>query len=194
MTPEEPTTTPTAPSRRTLIVSLVGFLAIAGIAVAIYEYWPRRLPPTDSSTIDLVKFVTTDQFADLTEKQKELYTEEMLRRGFGELTIAAIQSGLPREQLDRGFNNAMVPGMEIRWGRHLDVWLKLDAKGKADYVKKVVASMPPRPANFSPHNGRNRGMSPQQQKNFIESMAPDRRAQMAEFMTQIRAAHGDGGK
>jgi hypothetical protein len=37
-------------------------------------------------------------------------------------------------------------------------------------------------------------MTPEKQKRFIENMAPDRRAAMAEFMSAVRAANGDGGK
>jgi hypothetical protein len=185
-----------APDRRTLIVSIVGFIAVVAVAITAWKFWPQRLPPADASAVELVKFCTTDQFANLAPKQQEQYVESLMNQGFPVIIAAAQQAGLTKEERQKGLENAMQAGMNVRWGKHLDTWLKLDAKGKAEYVKKVVAQMPPRPPGMDPRgaNRNNRFMTPERQKRFIEGMSPDRRAGMAEFMAQIRAAHGDGGR
>jgi len=193
-----PTVDPIAPNRRTLIVSIVGVAIVAAVAVLAYEVWPQRLPSEDASAAVLVKFITTQRFDDLPLDKQELYVEAVMKEGFFAIIQAAKEANLTAEQRQRGLENAMQAGMEYRWGKHLDVWLKLDAKGKANYVKQVVAAMPARPAGMDPRGApgkrATRSMSPERQKRFIESMPADRRAEMAEFMKAVRDARGDGGK
>ena len=185
---------PNVPNKRTLIVSIIGVVFVAAIAIGAYEWWPQRLPSADASPAVLAKFITTDQFDNLPLDQQERYVEALMKQGFAVIIAAAKEANLTAAERQRGLENAMQAGMEYRWGKHLDIWLKLDDKGKADYVKKVVAAMPPRPAGMDPRGapGNRRSMSPERQKRFIESMPPDRRAQMAEFMKAVRDAHGDG--
>ncbi len=189
---------PIAPNRRTLIVSIVGVVLVAGVAITAWKLWPQRLPSADASPAVLAKFITTDQFDNLPLDEQERYVEALMKQGFAAIIRAAKEANLTAAERQRGLENAMQAGMEYRWGKHLDIWLKLDDKGKADYVKKVVAAMPPRPAGMDPRgapgNRATRSMTPERQKRFIESMPPDRRAQMAEFMKAVRDANGDGAK
>jgi hypothetical protein len=81
--------------------------------------------------------------------------------------------------------------VNVRLGAQLDEWLKLDEKGKKAYVKKLVASMPPRQGNGPGPGGRmgppgGRGMTPTRVKNFVENTSPAHRAAMPEFMAAVR--------
>lgn len=182
------------PSTRKIIVSVVGLIAVIAAGITAYKMWPERLPSPNASAPELVKYITTDQFAKLPLDKQEIYVETLMKQGFPTIIMAAQQAGLTPEERQRGLENAMQAGMQIRWGRHLDKWVKLDAKGKAEYVKQVVAQMPKRPPGMDPRAKSNRFMTPERQKNFIESMSPDRRAEMAEFMSAMRAANGDSGR
>jgi hypothetical protein len=186
------------PSRKGRVASLVGFVAFIAIGIGVYVYWPWRNsgPGLDAPATELVKYCATEDFDKLPRDRQQAYVETLMKQGFGAIAAAAMTAHMTPEQMQRGLENATLAGMEVRWGKHLDNWLKLDAKGKTDYVKNVVAAMPPRPAGFDPRNrgGGRRAMTPAQIKKFVEGMQPDRRAEMAEFMAQIRAAHGDGGR
>jgi hypothetical protein len=179
-----------------LVGSTIGLIIVIAGAIVAYKNWPQRLPSTDAPAAELVKFVTTDQFDNLPLAQQEQYVNALMKQGFGAIITAAKEAGLTKEERQKGLENAMQAGMMVRWGRHVDKWLSLDQKGKAEYVKQVVAQMPPRPPGMDPRANRagQRFMTPEKQKRFIENMAPDRRAAMAEFMSAVRAAHGDGGK
>src|SRR5437764_173000 len=141
----EPMSQPVAatPSRKALVGSLIGFFAMLGIGVGVYVYWPLRNsgPALDAPATELVKFCATDDFDKLPRDRQEQYVEGLMKQGFGAIAMAAMAAHMTPEEMQRGLENATLAGMEVRWGKHLDNWLKLDAKGKADYAKKVVAAM-----------------------------------------------------
>ena len=160
------TTTAPAPKATTLMVSILGAAICAAAAVAIWHYWPRRLPPLDGKPAELVKFCTSEQFARLPEDKKEQYVAALMEKGFATIIAAAAEAQLTPEERQRGLENGMEAGLQVRWGKHLDNWLALDEKAKAAYVKKVVAQMPARPPGMDPRgaNRQNRIMTPQRQK------------------------------
>ncbi len=170
--------------------SIVALLAVSVIGVVTWRNWPQRLPPVDSSTKDLVRFITTDRFANLPEEKKIEYVRASFRNGRVGLVLAAEEAHLSEEERIRGISNAVDAAIQVRWGQHLDAWLKLDQKGKQAYVKKIAAQMGP-PKESAPPLRRGSGMaSPDRQKVMIENTSPMRRAAMAEFMAAVQATRG----
>jgi hypothetical protein len=169
------------------IGSIIAMTAgLAAIALA-WWLWPTRPPPIDAPTAELVKFVTTDQFDNLTDERKLAYVRTLLDQGLPALAMAATEAKLTDAQRERGLDNAMQAGITIRMGKHLDTWLKLDEKGKRDYNKKLVRDNPHRPPGPGERPGTRGGkMTPDQVKRFVENTSPDRRAAMAEFMGALR--------
>jgi hypothetical protein len=162
-------------------------IVLIGAGVLAWTLWPARLPPMDAPTVELVKFVPTDAFEALPDAKKIAYVRELLGRGLPALALAAEEAKLTEAQRQRGIDNATQAGINVRMGGHLDAWLKLDAKGKKDYIHKIVAENPARPPGPGQRPGqRGRGMTADQVKRFIENTSPDRRAAMAEFMAAVR--------
>lgn len=169
--------------------SMIALLVLAIVGIITWRNWPQRLPPVDSSTKDLVRFITTDQFANLPDEKKIEYVRASFREGRLGLIMAADEAHLSEEERVRGISNAVDAAIQVRWGQHLDTWLKLDPKAKQAYVKKVAAQMgPPREAAPPLRRGSGNGMaSPERQKVMIENTSPQRRAAMAEFMAAVQA-------
>ena len=183
--------------RKLFILAAVAGVAIVGslTTVAVINREPG-LPPVDSPNHVLVKFCATDEFAKLPLDKQEPYVAHLMDQGFLAIFNAANEANMTPEERQRGLQNTMQAGMNVRWGRNVNEWLKLDKQGRAQYVQQVIADMPPRPPGFDPR-GANRNthfMTPDQHKKFVEGMSPDRRAAMAEFMQQVQQARGDGGQ
>jgi hypothetical protein len=179
-----------------ILAGALGVVIVGSLTtVAVIDREPG-LPPVDAPNKVLVKFCATDQFAKLRLDQQEPYVARLMDQGFLAIFNAANEANMSPEERQKGLENSMQAGMNVRWGRNLNEWLKLDEKAKAEYVQQVIAEMPPRPPGFDPRGAsRNtRFMTPEQQKRFIEGMSPNRRAAMAEFMQQLQQARGDGGQ
>jgi len=113
------------------------------------------------------------------------------------LALAAVQAQLSDAQRERGIDNATQAAINIRMGKHLDAWLKLDERGKQEYVRKLIQQNPNRPPpgpGERPGMRGGRQMTPAQVKRFIENTSPDRRAAMAEFMGALRKARQGGSR
>ena len=167
--------------------------AILGAAIALvtivlaWEFWPTRPPPIDAPTAELVKFVATDQFANLPDDKKQLYVQTLLDKGLPALALAAAEAKLTDAQREHGIDNAMQAVINIRMGNHLDNWLKLDEKGKRAYIQKIVHDNPQHPPGPGDRPGSRGGrMTGDQVKRFVENTSPARRAAMAEFMGALR--------
>src|SRR5439155_10082252 len=142
----------------------------------------------------LVKFVTTDQFASMPDARKMQYVDLLLQKGFPALALAATEAKLTDAQRERGIDNATQAAINVRIGKHLDAWLKLDEKGKKEYVKKLAQQNPGRqPSPGERPGNRGRQMTPDQIKRFVENTTPDRRAALAEFMGALRKARDAAG-
>jgi hypothetical protein len=177
--------------------AVLTMLIIATVATRlVLQSRAPKLPPLDAPNEVLVKFCASDDFAKLPLEQQEPYVKHLMDQGFFAIIAAAQNANLSQDERQKGLQNTMQAGMNVRWGQHLDEWLKLDEAGKAAYVQEVIAEMPARPRGMDPRGAArsNRLMTPQQHKKFVEGMAPQRRAQLAEFMQQIDAARGDGGR
>ena len=172
---------------RRAVGAIIASLVLLAAGIGAYSLWPARLPPMDAPAAQLVKFVTTDQFADLPDEKKTAYVQTLLDKGLPALVLAAEEAKLTEAQRQRGIDNATQAGINVRMGKHLDAWLALDAKGKQAYVKKLVAENPSRPVGPGNRPGQaGRRMTPDQVKRFIENTSPQRRAAMAEFMAAMR--------
>ena len=188
---------------RKVVGFIIGSILFVALVIVAYENWPQRLPATDASALELVKFCTSDQFANLDESQKLPYVEALMKKGIPTIIAAANEAKLTQDERQRGLENALQAGIQYRWGQHLDNWMQLDPKAKQEYVKKVAAQMPMRPPGINTpgpsdpsRNGKpgargGRFSDPARHKAFIENMSPDRRAAMAEFMSDLRAARGE---
>jgi hypothetical protein len=183
---------------------IIGITLCTAIAILAYVYWPQRLPAADASSTELVQFCTTQTFENLPEDQKYVYVESLMNRGIPAIIAAANEAKLTDEQRQRGLENALQAGTEYRWGKHLDAWMQLDTRGKQEYAKKIAAQMPLRPPGINTPGpadrargggaGGSRGgrfSNPTRMKSFIESMPPERRAAMAEFMAELHEARGE---
>jgi hypothetical protein len=182
---------------------LIAIVLCGIIAIAAYMYWPQRLPAADAPAAELVKFCTGDTFANLPEEQKYVYVEALMKKGPAIIIAAANEAKLTPDERQKGLENALQAGIQYRWGQHLDNWLLLDPKAKQEYAKKIAAQMPLRPPGINTPGPADRARAggggarggnfsnPTRHKNFIESMPPDRRAAMAEFMSQLREARGE---
>src|SRR5688572_8090657 len=156
--------------RRALVV--VAALVVAASGVIAYVNRPAPLPPVNAQPVELVKFCTTDAFANLPESKKYAYVEALINQGIVVIIAAADEAKLTEAERQRGLENAMQAGIQYRMGKHLDEWLKLDEAGKREYVKKVAAESRPRLGIAAPGNNSSRGgrfMTPDRQKRFIES-------------------------
>jgi len=175
-----------------IFARIVAAAVLIAAGVTAYELWPQRLPPTDASTVELVKFCTTDQFGNLSDEKKMPYVKALLDRGYLALALAANEAKLSEEEKERGIDNAMQAAINVRLGAQLDTWLSLDEAGKKAYVKKLVKEMPSRAQGTGPGPGGRmgppggRGMTPARVKKFVENTSPARRAAMPEFMAAVR--------
>jgi len=173
------------------LASIIALLALVVVGIVTWRNWPQRLPPVDAPTKDLVRFITTDQFQNLPDDKKIEYVRASFRDGRVGLMLAAEEAHLSEEERVRGISNAVDAAIQVRWGQHLDTWLKLDPKGKQAYVKKIAAQMgPPRESAPPVRRGGNAVASPDRQKGMIENTSPQHRAAMAEFMAAVQAARG----
>src|SRR5262245_18280630 len=112
----------TKQTRKKLIAFIFALVAVVGIGVT-YVVWPARLPPIDASTVELVKFVATDKFADLSDDAKQKYVQSLMDKGLPALLLAANEAKLTEAQCQRGIDNATQAAINIRMGAHLDAWL-----------------------------------------------------------------------
>jgi len=172
--------------RRTLGI-LLGLTAAVATVILAWLFWPTRPPPMDAPLTELVKFVTTDAFDNLPDDQKAAYVKMLLDKGLPALAMAAAEAKLTDGQRERGLDNAMQAAINVRMGTHLDTWLKLDEKGKRDYIRQLVRDNPQRPPGPGERPGMRGGrMTPDQLKRFVENSPPAQRAAMAEFMAALR--------
>jgi hypothetical protein len=173
--------------RRRALGILLGVAAAIATIVLAWTFWPTRQPPMDAPLSELVKFVTTDAFDNLPDDKKVTYVQTLLDKGLPALALAAAEAKLTDAQRERGMDNAMQAAINVRMGKHLDTWLKLDDKGKRDYIRKIVHDNLQRPPGPGDRPGTRGGrMSGDQVKRFVENTTPARRAAMAEFMAALR--------
>src|SRR4051794_22597709 len=98
----------TTPSRKALVGSLIGFIALVGSGIAVYIYWPWRNsgPALDASATELVKFCATDDFDKLPRDRQEQYVGRLMKEGFGAIAMAAVAAHMTPEEMQRGLENA----------------------------------------------------------------------------------------
>jgi hypothetical protein len=173
---------------RRAVAAGLAIVIIAITGVLVYAVWPARRPALDAPTSELVKFVTTDAFAALPDDKKMQYVQTLLDKGMPALVLAAAEAKLTEAQRQRGIDNAMQAGINVRMGQHLNAWLKLDEKNRREYVKRLIQENPNRVPGPGERPGMRGGqrMTPEQVKRFIENTSPDQRAAMAEFMAAVR--------
>jgi hypothetical protein len=178
------------------MATIAGTFILIGVGIAAYIFWPERLPPADASPAELIKFAVSDKFANLPEAKRQVYVDAMMKNRLG-MFAAFQQAKLTDDQRESLFMNAMSLAMNKR----LDEWMKLDEKGKQQYVQNMVKEMGQRPpgapggagaanrgAGGPGGRGGPRNMTPERQKRFIENTSPGRRAAMGEFMASMRKA------
>jgi hypothetical protein len=176
--------------RRRALGILLGVAAAIATIVLAWTFWPTRPAPMDAPTAVLIRFVTTEQFDNLPEDKKIAYVQplmELMRSDPVNFMLAVGQAKLTEAQRERGLDNAMQTAINVRMGKHLDTWLKLDDKAKREYIRKLVRDNPQRPPGPGDRPGTRGGrMSGDQVKRFVENTSPARRAAMAEFMAALR--------
>jgi hypothetical protein len=174
--------------KRPVTTTVVASLLLAATFALAWWFWPTRTPPLDAPTVDLVKFVASEEFETLSDDRKLAYVQTLMDKGLPALALAAAEAKLTDAQRERGIDNATQAGIKVRMGKHLDTWLKLDEKGKRDYIRKLVRDNPTRPPGPGDRPGSRGGgrMTASQLKRFIENSPPTQRAAMAEFMAALK--------
>jgi hypothetical protein len=195
-------------STRRIIAAAAGTVMLSAAAIGAWLLWPARAVPLDAPPIELVKFAASDTFASLPDDKKLPYVAVMEKNPLAMIT-AARDAKLTEEQRRAAFENVM----QARWNQMLDEWLKLDAAGRDAYAKKAARDMDAqraklaaatraaaalgmsaKPAQSSSGGGagtNRRFVSPERQKRIVETMPPNRRAAMSEFLAALHKARGD---
>jgi hypothetical protein len=171
------------------IIPTLGVVILLGGTYVAWTYWASRVPSLDSAPPDLVRFIASDSFKKLPEDEQNKYINAV-RPHFVSLYF---DKSLSDEDKEMAYINAMLP----RMNKELDQYFKLPAGAARDaYIDKTRAKRKPstRPATPSrltnssgtgPPSGAG-GMTPARVKRFVENAPPDRRAQMAEYFSDIQ--------
>ncbi|HEX8522958.1 MAG TPA: hypothetical protein VF669_11920 [Tepidisphaeraceae bacterium] len=182
--------------KKSPLVPAFGVLLLVAGAYAAYLYWPARLPPLDSKPGDLVQFIATDRFKKLSDSERDAYVNSVRPH----VMALYFDQTIPEEVKETAYMNAVMPRMNARMDEYFklppgaarDAYVdQMIAKRKAatkptsqPFWARMAAGRPPSNAGTGGSSGAN-ALTPARMKRFVENAPPTRRAQMAEFFSDI---------
>ncbi len=173
-----------------ICLAAAGVITAAGVLT--YAFWPARAPePTGENSEQVVKFITSDAFAKLSDDKKQAYLRQA---GWGVFRQA--RENLSDEERERLRKN--VGGVfRQRIASRVDEYFELPAEQRTAYLDEMINRMGQRPRFRRPPGESSDGSSsgrprrrgrftPQRLKRMIENTSPEQRAKFTQFMKDMR--------
>lgn len=175
---------PAAPGskvRRKAMVIAASALAVvvaAGAAVA-WKTFAHRPPSPTGDPVAIAKFAATAEYAKLPVERKQEYLLT-LRSNLKPLAEAARQGKLTREEQVAAVRNSIQAGARIEMAKHFSLPAGPARQAHMDQLIDEQERLRAYAAN-SPNAAAARGNTAVEMKQFIESLPPEERIQMAQF-------------
>ncbi|HEX2974105.1 MAG TPA: hypothetical protein VHP11_17360, partial [Tepidisphaeraceae bacterium] len=169
--------------RRRKPVIIVAVVAAAGVLIALtlmgWRWLGNRPPAPTDDPLAIAKFAATDNFAQMSLAQKELYLRT-LRANMTNLVAAARSGKLTREEQIAAVRNGFKAGARVEMANYFAL---PPGPARQAHLDKLIDEQEQMRAHAaqSPNGGAFRSATGIQVKQFLEALPPGERVQMAKF-------------
>ncbi len=165
--------------RKTLVIAASALVVVAAVGASVARKALGHRPPSPTGDpVAIAKFAATAEYAKLPVERKQQYLLT-LRSNLKPLAEAARQGKLTREEQVAAVRNSIQAGARIEMAKHFSLPAGPARQAHMDQLIDEQERLRAYAAN-SP-NAAARGNTAVEMKQFIESLPPEERIQMAQF-------------
>lgn len=183
--------------------ALAGAVAIVVVIGVVLTHDGSAPPPIETPSPELAKYVATDAFRKLSTDQKEPYVRKLENAYFDDDPDQF--RNLTRDEAMAVWRNMMEAALDVRMkdyfsrrtqaereahlDKEIDLMQQRVAAGLMRMLRGATPSQPPSPDSAARpvFTGPRQGISPQQQKDRLETTDSTKLAMMADYMSAMRA-------